>query len=153
MIGDTASCTGVRTPFHFCLLLRGYSLALLILTHFLRWSMAAEIYTYSGSVVDLFLCHGMQLAKCGRQTLSQKGFHVWWFGALDQIDGCFSVRHRWVDWWLRCLLILLQANVLTEQPHLKKMGTNGAALVKCSLAHKSVTGALIWVESLPKTIW
>ena len=133
MTGDTASCTGVRIQLNFCFLLRGHSLALLILTHFLRRSTAAEIDTYSPEVkavlstfFNAISCNW--LAQCGRQTLSPKGFHVRWIGAFDQIDGCFTVRHRWVvkrtrlmdhwnrvfDWWLRCLRFLLQANVYVE---------------------------------------
>ena len=55
MIDDIASCTGVRTPFQFCSLLRGYSLALLIPPQFLGLSTGAETDTYSPEVVKAVL--------------------------------------------------------------------------------------------------
>ena len=49
MINDIANSTDLLTV-QVCLLLRGYSLALLILTHFLRRSTGAEIDRYSPEV-------------------------------------------------------------------------------------------------------
>ena len=49
MINDIANSTDLLTV-QVCLLLRGYSLALLILTHFLQRSTGAEIDTYSPEV-------------------------------------------------------------------------------------------------------
>ena len=60
-----------------------------------------------------------------------KGFHARWLAELDQVGGCLTIRHRWVDqrtrlmdhrnhvfdWWFPCLI---QAIVLTERTKLKK---------------------------------
>ena len=112
-----------RFPFQLCLLLRGDSLALLILTRFLRLSTGAEIDTFScrnGSTVELAnaKAHNLPVPKTKLRSIA----------ALDQVDGCLTIRHRWVvqrtklmshrnlhfDLCRRCLPRLMQAKVLTK---------------------------------------
>ena len=78
MKNDSGSCTGMRFPFQFCLLLRGYSLALVILALFLWRSTGAEIDTFASVVKthqifgnDAWGWHSISTKGCGDKAVCE----------------------------------------------------------------------------------
>ena len=104
---DSASLTSVRSPFQLCLLLRGCSHALLILTHFLRRSTGAETDTYSPAVKAVLANLSNAMARNSPNADDKRWLQndsMWselqrWINSTDALQYDIDESYKEQDWW------------------------------------------------------